>query len=124
MFTTVGYFDRVVRTTVERIEASMGGNVSIVSDKKKETVAVDWEKNAKTVSAVQFQKVYSYKEFEQLVDSNEIVMDFVKAYRSAGEPKVVKAVKVVKVTKATKVEEPEVEELTAEEPKTEGENIK
>lgn len=101
------YTDRAIKTISERIENSLGGNVIIVNDSEKETLTVGWNKNDKTVHALQFKKVYSYKDLEELPDPGAVVMDFVKAYRSYKEPVKVKKVEEPEVVK---VEKPEVVE--------------
>ncbi len=104
------YTDRAIRTIAERIENSLGGNVDIVNDKKEETFTVDWKKNDRTVHAVQFKKVYSYKELKKLSDPGALVMDFIKAYTNPEEVKLL-TVKQLKALKAEKVEEPKAEKV-------------
>ena len=105
MTSIVDYTDRAINTIAERIENSLGGNVDIVKNNKEETFTVDWKRNDKTVHAVQFKKVYSYKELEKLSDPGALVMDFITAFT---KPKEVKPLKVEIVeTEAPKVVETE-----------------
>ena len=123
MLKTMGYFDKAMRTMVEKIELTLGGNVILIKNSEQRTITIDWKKNDKTVNALHFQKVYSYEELEQLSNPNLIAADFLETYKNYLKPKVLvldtNEKPKAKRTKVEKVEEPEVEELKVEEPEVE-----